>query len=226
MQGFFHNILKNIKNIFWGRNLLWHFLAIALTYIFIVSGFDWFYFQATRSATLQNFFWPAVLAGASIPLFGILIFFAWNAIRKNTRFIETSFALGQAALLGLLTSDLYKFFTGRPGPPDIFGNRAIIDTSHIFHFGLLRGGIFFGWPSSHTTVAFAMAVTLFILYRDNKFVRYASIIYALYIGVGVSMTIHWFSDFAAGAIFGSIVGIVVGKSYRGRNYFSLIRNKK
>jgi membrane-associated phospholipid phosphatase len=27
------------------------------------------------------------------------------------------------------------------------------------------------------------------------------------------MTIHWFSDFVAGAIFGSVIGVVVGKSF-------------
>jgi hypothetical protein len=216
MLGFFHNSLKNIKNIFWGRNLAWHFLAIALTYILVASGFDWIYFQATRSATLQNFFWPAVPIGALVPLFGILTLYLVSSVGKKKKLARIALALGQAALFGLLTSDFYKFFTGRPGPPDIFGDKTIIDTSHIFHFGFLRGGIFFGWPSSHTTVAFAMAVTLFILYRDNKFVRYASILYALYIGLGVSMTIHWFSDFAAGIIFGSVIGTAVGRSFRER----------
>ncbi len=216
MLGFFHDFLKNIKKIFLGRNLLWHFLAIVLTYVLAMSGFDWFFFQATRNPFLQSVFWPAVPMGALIPLFGILIFFIVSAIKKNTRLTFTALALGQAAIFGLLTSDFYKFFTGRPGPPDIMGNAVISDTSHIFRFGFLRGGIFFGWPSSHTTVAFAMAVTLFILYRNNKLVRYASIIYALYIGISVSVTIHWFSDFAAGIIFGTMIGTVVGKSFRER----------
>jgi membrane-associated phospholipid phosphatase len=216
MRGFFHNILKNIKSIFWSRNLRWHLLAIALTYLLVASGFDWFYFQATRSVTLQTFFWPAVLTGAFTPLFGILIFFIFNAIRKNQKLTATALALGQAALFGLLTSDFYKFFTGRPGPPDIFGNRVITDTSHIFHFGFLQGGIFFGWPSSHTTIAFAMSIALIILYPKNKWIRYAALLYAFYIGLGVSVTIHWFSDFAAGIIFGSVIGAVVGKSFRER----------
>lgn len=221
MLGFFHDFLKNIKKIFWGRNLLWHFLAIALTYVLIASGFDWLYFQATRNTLLQSVLWPAVPLGALIPLFGILIFFVISALKKNQKLVATAFALGQAALFGLLTSDFYKFFTGRPGPPDIFGNASITDTSHIFRFGILQGGIFFGWPSSHTTVVFAMAVTLLMLYRNNKFVRYASILYALYIGISVSITIHWFSDFAAGIIFGSVVGTVVGKSFRDKYPFSL-----
>lgn len=215
MRGFFHDFLKNIKIIFWGRNLFWHLLAIALTYIFTASGFDWFYFQATRNSALQIFFWPAILAGAFVPLFGILIFFAVSAIKKMKKLVDTSFALGQAALLGLLVSDFYKLFTGRPGPPGFLTQNFTTDISHIFRFGILRGGLFFGWPSSHTTVAFAMAIALFVLYRDNKLVRYGALAYAFYIGVGVSMTIHWFSDFAAGAIFGSLIGLVVGKSFRG-----------
>jgi len=51
---------------------------------------------------------------------------------------------------------------------------------------------------------------------EKKWVRYAAMAYALYVGIGVSMTIHWFSDFAAGIIFGSMIGMVVGKSYRER----------
>lgn len=230
MLGFFHDFFGNIKKIFWGKNLLWHLLAIGLTYVLVASGFDWFYFQATRSGSLRTIFFPAVEIGAFVPLFGIILFYIISAVRKSGRLVHTALALGQAALLGLLTSDFYKFFTGRPGPPARIAMQSVAggpgfrtqdfttDISQIFHFGFLRGGVFFGWPSSHTTIAFAMAVTLFILYRRNKFVRYASIIYALYIGIGVSVTIHWFSDFAAGIIFGSVIGAVVGKSFYKDNF--------
>ncbi|HTV62754.1 MAG TPA: hypothetical protein VMH30_09320, partial [Verrucomicrobiae bacterium] len=46
----------------------------------------------------------------------------------------------------------------------------------------------------------------------KKWLCIAAILYACYIGIGVSMTIHWFSDFAAGAIIGMVVGTTVGKS--------------
>ena len=58
-----------------------------------------------------------------------------------------------------------------------------------------------------------MAVTLFTLFPKQRWLGYVAITYALYIGLGVSMTIHWFSDFAAGAIIGSAIGAVVGKSF-------------
>jgi hypothetical protein len=33
-------------------------------------------------------------------------------------------------------------------------------------------------------------------------------------GLGVSLTIHWFSEFVAGAIIGSVIGTVVGRSFK------------
>jgi len=108
----------------------------------------------------------------------------------------------------------YKALTGRVHPPRLL-IESTIDISQEFRFGFLRGGVFWGWPSSHTTMAFAMSITLLMLYPKNKIVRYLALIYALYIGFGVSISIHWFSDFVAGAIIGTVIGIVVGKSFRG-----------
>jgi membrane-associated phospholipid phosphatase len=87
------------------------------------------------------------------------------------------------------------------------------DMSHIFQFGFLRGGVFWGWPSSHTTIAFAMALSVFTLFPKQKWLGYVAVTYALYIGIGVSMTIHWFSDFVAGALIGAIIGVVVGTGF-------------
>ena len=213
MHGIFHNFFKNAKSVFWGRNLLWHLLAATFTFFLVVSGFDWFYFKETRSRALRSLFFPAVEIGAFFPMFGILIFFLISWLVKKERWIYSAYALGQAAILGWLTSEFYKFFTGRPGPPGFRTQDFTTDISHVFHFGFGRGGIFFGWPSSHTTVAFAMALALIIMFPKNKLIRYLAIIYALYIGIGVSMTIHWFSDFAAGAIIGIVIGTIIGKSF-------------
>jgi membrane protein DedA with SNARE-associated domain len=58
-----------------------------------------------------------------------------------------------------------------------------------------------------------MAATVFTLYPKQRWLGLLAILYAFYIGVGVSMTIHWFSDFVAGAIVGSVVGTVVGRRF-------------
>ena len=60
-----------------------------------------------------------------------------------------------------------------------------------------------------------MASAIWALHPANKVIRYLAILYALYIGLGVSLTIHWFSEFVAGAIIGWVTGLVVGKSFYG-----------
>ncbi len=113
--------------------------------------------------------------------------------------------------MGLLISSFYKAFTGRPSP--LHSSGSLIAASREFRFGILRGGVFWGWPSSHTTIAFAMSMALWKLY-PGKVVRFIALCYALYISVGVSLTIHWFSDFVAGAIIGSVIGKTAGDTFR------------
>jgi membrane-associated phospholipid phosphatase len=63
-------------------------------------------------------------------------------------------------------------------------------------------------------------VTVFTLFPKHRWLGVAALAYAFYIGIGVSMTIHWFSDFAAGAIIGSVIGVVVGKSFSRGQFFN------
>jgi membrane-associated phospholipid phosphatase len=58
-----------------------------------------------------------------------------------------------------------------------------------------------------------MALSVFTLFPKQKWLGYVAVTYALYIGIGVSMTIHWFSDFVAGALIGAIIGVVVGTGF-------------
>lgn len=210
MPTFSYKFFQNIKSLYKGRNLIWQAVFIASTYILVKIGFDWFYYQSTGSETIQLFLFPAVILGFFIPIFLPLWLLLHSFFIKNLRIRNTAYAIMQSAFLGLGISSLYKVFTGRVGLPHILNS---IDTSQIFQFGLYRGGAFQGWPSSHTSVAFAVSMTLFTLYPENKLIRYASIAYAVYVGLGVSTTIHWFSDFMAGAILGTIIGITVGKSF-------------
>jgi hypothetical protein len=188
---------------------IWHGVAMTLTWILVASGFDWFYFCSTRKPALLACMWPAAVIGQLIPLTVPLYLLLIGTVAENAWMRRTGWATGQAALLGWFLASLYKALTGRYHLP----HGISTDTSHIFRFGFLRGGIFWGWPSSHTATAFAMAVTIFTLFPKQLWLRVAVIVYACYIGIGVSMTIHWFSDFAAGAILGSVIGVTVGKSF-------------
>src|SRR5208337_1635557 len=210
MRGFFYNLPKNIIKCFGGYNLLWHLLAITLTYILVTSGVDWLYFTSFRSDLLRTLLFPAVRLGGCLPIIVPLTLYISGVVSRNVKAANTAYALGQSVLVGLLTASFYKAFTGRVHPPRSH-TLATVDISREFRFGFLRGGVFWGWPSSHTTIAFAMAVSLLMMYPKNKIVRYLAVLYALYIGFGVSVTIHWFSDVVAGSIIGTVIGIVVGK---------------
>jgi membrane-associated phospholipid phosphatase len=222
MPELFHRLPRNVITIFSGRNLWWHALAIGLTAGIVTSGLDWSYFLSTRGETFVRLARPAIRLGAILPILGTLILLVIGAIRKNRRIIATAWALGQAALLGYVISCLYKAFTGRLPPPfrgfrmSAANEGSALDSSHGFQFGLLKGGIFWGWPSSHTTVSFAMATCLITLYPRNKPLVFLALAYALYVGLGISVSIHWFSEFVAGAIIGSAIGRVVGGSFQAR----------
>lgn len=105
MRGFFHKIFGNLAKIFWGRNLLWHFLAVTLTYIIVNSGFDWRYFLLARNTIFQPILFPAVILGGLVPLTMPFVTLAIGKYRKNLKTINTAYAIGQAALLGFLASD-------------------------------------------------------------------------------------------------------------------------
>jgi membrane-associated phospholipid phosphatase len=219
MPELLHRLPSNLLAIFTGRNLLWHALAIGLTIAIVMTGLDWSYYLATRGKTIQSLVRPAIVLGTFVPVLGTLLILLFGELLKNRRLVTAAWALGQAALLGYLISITYKTFTGRLPPPfhgfrmSTMNEGLLVDSSRGFQFGFLKGGVFWGWPSSHTTVAFAMAACLIALYPKNRLLIFLASLYVLYIGLGVSVSIHWLSEFVAGAIIGSVIGTVVGRSF-------------
>lgn len=213
MLPLFYLLKKTLQDIFSSKNILLQIGACVITYIIVVSGFDWMYFKFMQASTFRFYVSPAVVIGGLVPLFGIPILYIVAKITKNKNTVIVTWTLAQAAMLGWLLSSTYKAFTGREQPPRIITD-SLIDMSRNWNFGFMEHGIFWGWPSSHTTVAFAMSFALISLFSNNKKVFWIALIYASYIGIGISMQIHWFSEFAAGAILGAIIGKAVGTNFR------------
>lgn len=216
LKDFFYELPTNIARCFRGIYFFWHILAIVLTYFFVISDFDWLYFESTRAPWFLVAGFPAALLGFLVPVLLPIGLYIFGKMRKSAILENTAAALGQAAIIGWFISSLYKAFTGRL-QPELVTQLSNVDISKNFNFGFFQHGIFWGWPSSHAMVAFAMAAALIALYPRNKKIVAATVIYAMYIGLGVSVTIHWFSDFVAGAIIGIVIGFVVAKSYRKQN---------
>jgi len=219
----FHRLPQNIASIFRGRNLLWQFLAIVLTVVLVQSGADWAYYQRTRIDGLYLLARPGIRVGFYAPIVGTFALLVLSLLARSRRLVTTAWALAQAEALGCLTAAFYKLFTGRIHPPptwrlngEVAPGAWLIDSSHGFRLGLYRGGVFWGWPSSHTTIAFAMATCLIALFPGRKTLALLCLLYAVYVGVSVSVTIHWLSEFVAGAIFGTVIGTTVGTSFRSK----------
>jgi membrane-associated phospholipid phosphatase len=209
MKQFFLTLLRNYLNCFRGRMILWHLLAIGLTVLLVTTGLDWQYFAATRAPIFRDLAWPAIRIGTRLPILAPAILLLLGVLLKNNRLYRFAAAMVQSVMLGSFISSTYKAFTGRVHPMHEMGD----DISRDFRFGFLRGGVFWGWPSSHTTIAFAMAVTIFIMLPKHRWAGILAIAYAAYVGLGTSVTIHWLSDFVAGAIIGTVIGVVVGRSF-------------
>lgn len=226
METLLYKFRTNLTESFSRKNFFIHLLAIILTVIIVTSGFDGWYFSATRNQTLQDFLFPAAMIGGILPILIPLTLYIVGHIKKRKNLIITAYAVAQAVIMGWLVSSTYKAFTGRAHPSihksailDNIVNNPLVSTdtlSREFHFGFLQGGIFWGWPSSHTTIAFSIAFTLWIIFQKNKHIKYTALIIAIYIGIGISTNIHWFSDFVAGALIGSVIGKQIGKSFLGK----------
>lgn len=207
-----YSLKKTIIKIFSGRNFFFHLLAVLLTYVIVISGFDWYYFVYMQNSALLPYLTPAIGIGGLVPILGIPIAYLYTKIHHDKVATLRVWAIAQAAMLGWIISSTYKAFTGRVQPPHGMMS-TLVDNSHDWRFGFLEHGIFWGWPSSHTTVAFAMSFAVIALFPKNKKIICIAVVYALYIGLGVVTQIHWFSEFVAGGIIGTVIGLSVGRAF-------------
>ncbi|MBN1407703.1 MAG: phosphatase PAP2 family protein [Calditrichaceae bacterium] len=189
--------------------------AIGFSYGLVQSDADWYYYSYMKeNQAIPSMGMSAVITGGLVPLTVPLYLYFRGKSKEDNRLTYTALAMGQSVIMSLLVSSTYKAVTGRPGPDVLDGDNTEENYSHNFHFGFMRRGIFEGWPSGHTTNAFAMAGVLTEMYPDNNKIKIFSWIYAFFIGLGVSTNIHWLSDCAAGALIGYSIGKTVGGSFR------------
>jgi membrane-associated phospholipid phosphatase len=124
---------------------------------------------------------------------------------KTTIYQIAGLAIGQAAILALGVTSTIKFFTGRRPPGITDQDPDFLDYSGDWAFGIMNRGVFNGWPSGHTAVAFAMAAALTELYPESWGLKIDAYSYTVFIGAGMSLMAHWLSD-SVGAGFGGLMG--------------------
>jgi len=214
LNNLFYEIDSTFINSFTFNYGLNHIVAIAGSYQLVNQGVDWKVYQTSHNHKEILFAgYPGVIVGGILPI-ALPYYLYRRGIEKGDKKLQwTSIALGQAAILGATISSSYKAISGRKAPePDEDGKTE--DFSNDFKWGFLERGIFDGWPSGHTTVAFAMATTYTNLYPEDEYWRWAAMSYATWMGLSVSVNIHWFSDAFAGAFMGYAIGKSVASSFK------------
>lgn len=212
----FYHIDDHFINSFTDNHGLLHLAAIAGSYGMVATGFDWEVHElARKNQWIPRTGFTSVRVGGLVPMIIPAGLFLYGELNDDNDVVVSSLALGQSIILSYLIVSGFKAITGRKGP-DIRGeeNNPVEDYSKNFKFGFFERGVFDGWPSGHTTTAFAMAFTMVELFPENTTLSTISVIYASLIGLGISVNIHWFSDFFAGALMGYTIGKSVGSGFR------------
>lgn len=207
-----------VLQIFSVRYLPLHAVGIIATLVLVSTGLDWAYLVYVLHAVPTSLLYVADVTGFLVPVFlliGSIIVLCFSHKKRNRIYAE---AMLYAILLGFTLSTIIKAFTGRESPPHRHRGEELIliDNSNGFDFGFMNHHVIGGWPSSHTTIAFALATVLTMLLPRRWYLQVIIFASAVFIGLGVTFGYHWLSEFVAGACLGIAVGTVVGSYYKAK----------
>lgn len=216
----FSGIGQNILNSFKGDNMYLHLAGIASTALIVTTNTDYYvhryfneheaYGQAARPVIRFGMYFPFAVGGS---------LYAFGKLNNDDEALAASFAVLQSSLIAFTYNSLLKALTGRPNPRWREGG-DMKELSKTFRFGFWRGGIFWGWPSGHTSSTVAVISALTNFYPDKTWLKIAGYTYAAYMVFSVSALnrggMHWFSDAVAAVLMSYAIGSTVGKHYRSK----------
>jgi hypothetical protein len=221
----FHNIGWNaLHSITYNYGL--NFIGAGLeTWALIETGFDWKWRNiAYENDWLSRCGIPGLYVGYVVPGLTPIVTYISGRIIKDEKLQITGLALTQSLFLTLGIQSVLKISTGRALPGivnELDHTRSSRTDDFSDEFNWFNMNFIGGWPSGHTATAFSAAATIAEIYHDNIPLKIGVYTYALLIGLGKSVSVHWASEVIAGAAIGYAIGKTVGKSYR-----SMMENKE
>ena len=214
----FGNFGNNMLDSFKGKNIYYHLAGIASTILLVNLNVDYnveHYFNLHEEYGKWGH--PVVFSGMFLPFIAGGSLYAYSKIKNDDETLGASFAVLQASMIQLIYNSALKAITGRPNP-DWRHNSDMESLSKTFRFGFMRGGMFWGWPSGHTSTTMAVVSSLINYYPDKTWIKIAGYSLVAYTIFGVSSVnrggMHWFSDAIAAAFMSYAIGSTVGKYYR------------
>jgi hypothetical protein len=214
----FINLVENTAGSFSGKNLLLHTAGFLSTYLLIHAETDFRvqrYFDRRREYNPYTI--PAVWVGYTLPLVLGGSLYVSGRLEMDNEILTAGCAVLQSTLIATVYAGTLKAITGRPHPdPQDYSDMK--KASRTFRFGFMQGGVHYGWPSGHLIVNTAAVTSLMQFYPRNGSLKFLGSLYLVYLVFGVTAhegaTMHWFSDVAAGTLFGLAIGPTVGKNFR------------
>lgn len=219
------HVAEDIAGIYAWPNLLFHLSAVAVTppLVWKVDRPVQDYFQQ-HSPLGDGFGDAALIVGGVLPAALPLGLYLGGLAGDAAELASAGAAVLQAEVFQLVVVTTLKWVTDRAGPypaGDPLARRwsqglfRDSDDPADFNFNPfdVKGGL--RWPSGHTASNVAMVSTLVAFYPDQLWLPLVGYPFALAVGVGmIEGDYHWLSDVAAGALFGHVIGWVVGRQFR------------
>jgi membrane-associated phospholipid phosphatase len=213
-SGFGNNIINSFK----GNNLYLHLAGVASTAILVTSNTDYYvekffneheqYGEIGFPIIRMSLYFPFIIGGS---------LYAYGKMAPDEEAVGASFAVLQSSVIAFMYNSLLKAITGRPHP-DWRNSDDMKGLSKTFRFGFMQGGIFWGWPSGHTSSTMVVVSALTNFYPEKTWLKIAGYGYVAYMMFAVSSLgrggMHWFSDAVAAAFMAYAIGSTTGKFYR------------
>ncbi|HEX8348901.1 MAG TPA: phosphatase PAP2 family protein [Hymenobacter sp.] len=156
--------------------------------------------------------------GADYEVYTLLGLATYGFVFKHQKVKTTTLLATQAYLTSLVVESTLKTLTGRQRPSYIEPGRT--DPRPLFHGPFYKGGpsrdrgVNSGFPSGHTTIAFAAATVYAMEYRNIRAIPLIAYGAATLIGLSrISENRHWITDVVAGAALGIASGRQVVNNY-------------
>jgi membrane-associated PAP2 superfamily phosphatase len=189
-------------------------LMVSGTSALIKTGKDWEWNRfAYRHKPITEVGMHAYYIGFAVPFVAPVSIYGLGFALEDSKLQTAGLATAQATIISTAFSSTIKAFTGRKHS-DVWDGKDE-DYSGDFAFGFMKRSAFAGWPSGHSSSAWAMAATLTEFYPDNIPLAAGLYGYAVYISASASVSFHWLSDVCAGSLFGYTIGKTVGKHFTG-----------
>src|SRR3989344_976222 len=93
---FAYRLPERFLAVYRGKNIFYHIAAIVLTYALVVSGFDWYFFEVTRSPYFYPLTMAAGVGGFFVPVLVPIGMYVAGEIQKNTSLVAHAAISAQA----------------------------------------------------------------------------------------------------------------------------------